>query len=1106
MNFGLRIELWWQPGAFSLVLPQALPNIMAALLYLLVSFWVLFMRRHDFTRMNLKAWGLFVTGLVLIVPANAVLVLYRTQERMLILPSMSVVAATPAVPLIGMVIVAAIAFWGGVGPGLVAGFWLGLTRSWFGTQAFADVFVFAGWAATLAFLVQQPYKEKLFEILRRPWAALLMAAFVPLPLLSFNRLMEAALDSGLLALDYALVPLRSALWVWLVTGLVVGVALLPALLFKPTRLVPQPGRVVSVFSRSLRARFMVVILPLLVIGIILSILAVSSRALTLARQQALDEMARSAQNAGDGIVNFYYTGANLLAKFAADPSLLEPELRESVLETDRQLVPFFQEMLLTDENGELLAFMPASLTDQEFTEEEISAVTQALEFGMSPRTHLTALDSGNYRLTFVQPLLNGTEKPQGVLLGRVQLDINPNMKRALEALQGTRTVGEGFILDDRNLIIAHLDSSAVLRPWSGNADAIYYSVLVGQAYEDVEGERLLTYMRAVEGTPCTVVMQLPFSSVLQTAAVISNPLLFVQLLTGALLLLVIPFLAARITQPLHTLAEGAHQISQGNLGIPVRISGDDEVAQLGSAFEQMRLRLRARLTDLSLLLNISQSVSATLDLDEGVPLILKGALDETEAAVARFVLLNNGSDQPQGVFAVGLADATFPGLDRAFALALSHRRDPLVNQNLLQPRVGESTPGAGRLQSVAAFPVRTQNRTVALLWVGALQPNSFDEAKVNFLSTLASQAAVLVENARLFQAAEGGRQRLAAILASTTDAILVTEQGRRLLLINPAGQRLLGLDETAYGRLVEELTIPMPLMEALSRSYSDQLTPSSVEISFPDGRTFYASVAPIMADEGQVIGRVAVMRDVTHFKELDEMKSEFVATVSHDLRAPLTFIRGYATMLSMVGDLNDKQQDYLDRILKGIEQMSALIEDLLNLRRIEAGVGVRQESCPLGLILVEAVDIMRARATAKGIALRLEPSGGSPTVIGDRTLLRQAIGNLVDNAIKYTPVGGQVSVGLEVHNKERELVVRISDTGIGIAPEDQVRLFEKFYRIKRRETGDIAGTGLGLALVKSIVERHGGRVWMESELNKGTTFYVALPFQPEEGDAPQLAE
>jgi signal transduction histidine kinase len=240
------------------------------------------------------------------------------------------------------------------------------------------------------------------------------------------------------------------------------------------------------------------------------------------------------------------------------------------------------------------------------------------------------------------------------------------------------------------------------------------------------------------------------------------------------------------------------------------------------------------------------------------------------------------------------------------------------------------------------------------------------------------------------------------------------------------------------------------------------------------------------------------MRDVTHFKELDEMKSEFVATVSHDLRAPLTFIRGYATMLMMVGDLNDKQHDYLDRILQGIEQMSALIDDLLNLRRIEAGVGIEQEPCRLGVVLVEAVDTMRARATAKGITLRLEPTEGSPTVVGDQTLLRQAIGNLVDNAIKYTPAGGQVSVGMEIKPSDSEVVLHVSDTGIGIAPEDQLRLFEKFYRIKRRETGNVPGTGLGLALVKSIVERHQGRVWVESKLNQGATFYVALPLESDD--------
>jgi signal transduction histidine kinase len=202
-------------------------------------------------------------------------------------------------------------------------------------------------------------------------------------------------------------------------------------------------------------------------------------------------------------------------------------------------------------------------------------------------------------------------------------------------------------------------------------------------------------------------------------------------------------------------------------------------------------------------------------------------------------------------------------------------------------------------------------------------------------------------------------------------------------------------------------------------------------------------------------------------------------------------------MLMMVGDLNDKQHDYLDRILHGIEQMSALIDDLLNLRRIEAGVGIGQESCRLGVVVVEAVDTMRARATAKGITLRLEPTDDVPKVLGDPTLLRQAIGNLVDNAIKYTPTGGQVSVSVRM-NQDDEVLVRVADTGIGIAPENQVRLFEKFYRIKRRETVDIPGTGLGLALVKSIVERHGGRVWVESEINKGSKFYVALPIEEEE--------
>ena len=237
------------------------------------------------------------------------------------------------------------------------------------------------------------------------------------------------------------------------------------------------------------------------------------------------------------------------------------------------------------------------------------------------------------------------------------------------------------------------------------------------------------------------------------------------------------------------------------------------------------------------------------------------------------------------------------------------------------------------------------------------------------------------------------------------------------------------------------------------------------------------------------------MRDITHFKELDEMKSDFVATVSHDLRAPLTFMRGYATMLPMVGELDEKQHEYVEKILRGVGQMSNLIDDLLDLGRIEAGVGLEREPCHLGAILVEAVDSMRARAVAKGLTLRLEPAEDVAVVAGDATLLRQAISNLVDNAIKYTSSSGTVTVGLLV--RDQQAVVQVSDTGIGIAPDDQVRLFEKFFRVKRRDTMGIQGTGLGLAIVKSIVERHGGRVWVDSELNKGSTFYISLPMMSE---------
>ena len=171
--------------------------------------------------------------------------------------------------------------------------------------------------------------------------------------------------------------------------------------------------------------------------------------------------------------------------------------------------------------------------------------------------------------------------------------------------------------------------------------------------------------------------------------------------------------------------------------------------------------------------------------------------------------------------------------------------------------------------------------------------------------------------------------------------------------------------------------------------------------------------------------------------------------------------------------------------------MTELIDDLLDLGRIEAGVGLMSEPCRLDDIIVAQVDAMRPQARANGLTLRLDHTEDVTVVVGDASLLRRVISNLVDNAIKYTLEGGTVTVGWETHGDR--VLISVADTGVGIAKADHVRLFEKFSRIKRRETINIKGSGLGLAIVKSIVERHHGRVWVESELGQGCIFYVELP-------------
>ncbi|MGD0879686.1 MAG: PAS domain-containing sensor histidine kinase [Anaerolineales bacterium] len=357
----------------------------------------------------------------------------------------------------------------------------------------------------------------------------------------------------------------------------------------------------------------------------------------------------------------------------------------------------------------------------------------------------------------------------------------------------------------------------------------------------------------------------------------------------------------------------------------------------------------------------------------------------------------------------------------------------------------------------------------------------------------------LVSFSRLLRTAELARQRLGAILASVPDPVLVTDQEDRLILANPAAKHALGVQLGASEELPADHVISQPELRALLQApESDN---RSAELVMPDGKVYYATASAIIAG-GRPVGRVCVLRDVTHFKELDALKSDFVSSVSHDLRSPLTLIRGYATMLEMVGGLNEQQLGYVGKIVMGVESMSHMVTNLLDLGRIDAGVGLLVETTVVKDIVKAVMEPLQMIADQKNVGLAQVSAPDLPEAIdADRALLQQAVYNLVENAIKYTPEHGTVT--LWVKTAPQGLQFEVQDTGIGIAPADLPRLFEKYFRGSQREARAQRGSGLGLAIVRSIAELHGGKVWVESELGQGSTFFMFIPASPLDASKPE---
>lgn len=1072
-------------------------------LYGVGLFLLLVSQRRAFARLNWRHWAVLFGLLVLAVFLNNFLprpywgagaspVPGRPQEMM-----------PPFVPLLGLAPVLLAGMGLGVGPALVVGLAAGSSRAAFGTGALTQAAEAVIFGAVASFLTRQNYRDRVSAVLRQPLVAGVIGGCASwLFVLPSIYLYTQESVPVLYALDYSWTVFLAAFGPTVLMGALAGAIAqgvyiaLPAWRPVQSDLAPPP------YARSLSARLLFIFVPLILLVVGVLLYAVTTTALDAATRQAVAQMARDAASATDDVPYFFQTGQSLMDSFAADERLRSADeaVRQQRLAESVRAGAFFDQLLLFDRQGQALSHYPPDVSAR-LTEEELVLLERVLSSG-APQFSQVHMRADNVPIvSFIVQVPDATGEQFGALLGRARLDINPIMSSVSRGLQQTLGAGEGFLLDEQGRIVIHPHPERRLATWALNPDLPALLQAGGGTafvYYASDGLHRLLYVRPVSGLPWTAIIELPYAAVLGLAAQISTPLLI--LLIG-LVIVASAFvaLASRwVTRPLATLARASQQIAEGKLDSPVTVGGDDEVGRLGQSFEQMRQRLRGQLADLSLLLRVSQEVAAaSLDVQRGIPPILKSALQASPAQCCRLVILTDDGAAEQVISAGQALEEGLTPLDRALAVQAGNLDEPWLFETLARVR-NVLSPAAlwPNVRSLAAFVVRRRTRPLGVLWLAYNEPHHFTESEVNLLTTLAGQAAVVVENARLFLAAEDGRQRLLAILNSTSDAVIVTDPQDRILFLNPAAETAFGVKAAAVSGMRLPEAINEPTVIQLLTTVQSREAVHTGEVPLPDGRTLYGSASaivvndPTVKERRHIIGRVAVMRDVTHFKELDSLKSQFVATVSHDLRSPLTYMRGYTTMLPMVGSLNEKQHEYIDKISAGIQQMTELIDDLLDLGRIEAGVGIQRQPCMFGDVIREAADEMRGQAVMRGLELNVEINSRRSS-LADPALLKRAVTNLIDNACKYTPAGGTVTVRLD--ELDNSFIFYVKDTGIGIAPSDQARLFERFYRVKRRETLDIKGSGLGLAIVKSIAEWHGGRVWVESQLGVGSTFYMAIP-------------
>jgi PAS domain S-box-containing protein len=954
----------------------------------------------------------------------------------------------------------------------------GLSLAFFGSGNLLSPVSNALLATLITWLIRNHYRGRIGRGLRRPIVSAILGGIIfSLPgILEFYSYTQGDVVQSLNAIESSFwVNIFLSLLPLIVAGIVSGIAKArtPRNWFQPHRLTPLP------YEKTLTGKFLSMIVVFGSTGGVILLFAVWIAARTFVQDLFESQTIQSARTTAQSIPYFIQTGRALSGRYAIevsdfmeDHSALEDELRNR-----ETMVAYFSGFAVFDLNQSQIAGVsdterPGDLTAQDLDTAihvALSGVPNEVVIGPKPGS-ITA------RVVFLTPVYSKTEgNLTGVLSAWTELGTNPFLLPTMDRIRDG-SPGRISIVDNRGRVVMSSSASNILDPVELDA------LIEGFQESELEGETSFSHLHIIEGYPWYVVSSYPRSDLNRMAISLSFGLFQVS---------------KQLTRPLEDMVEVAESIAKGNLEKSIPKEGEDEIGRLAGSFERMRASMHSKISEMDLLLAVSQRVASSLDLTKFLPPILDGVRGLTNADLVRIIVApDSGTSEGElEGYHVGHAPGGWTSLDGQ-VLELCRERGHFILENPNRARaLLDLDEIREKLSSLVAFPILNEDDFVGCLWIGHRDPFDYTNNETNIISIISGHLGVAVTNARLYHQGEEERSNLNLILQAIPDAVIVTDSEGVITMANQAAEfALTTTSEQARGQHAEEVVGIREILDLLANDSHQAMT---TELTLKGGRSYFVSVTD---QKNRRSGKICVLWDVTHFRELDFLKSAFVSSVSHDLRVPLTLMNGYVTMLSRVGSLNDQQKEYIRKITSASDQMTHLVDNVLDLGRIEGGRPIKYEEFDIESLVQDVLDSYHPQALNKRIKLNTEIQSGMVKVSADPMLLRQAIANLIDNAIQFS--NSEDKIVVRAHQQGDRQFIQIQDEGIGIAPTDQARLFEKFFGVEsQKSTGPgPTGSGLGLSIVKSIIDQHAGLISVESRLGEGSIFTVEIPVKQPFGE------